>query len=70
MIGKLESRLRGTKTRNTVENPAQIERKDDADRALFQKWIDEDVDQEHKQAFEYLAEALDEDRLSYWKLFP
>lgn len=68
-IGKLESRLHRANATNVVKDSAKIERKGDAARALFQKWIDEEEDQEHKQTFEYLTEALDQDRLSNRKLF-
>lgn len=49
--------------------PQKNESKGDALQALFQKWIDEDTEQEISETFEYLVDAVDRDRLSYRKLF-
>ena len=37
---------------------------------LFQSWIDEGDADEQRETLEYLIQVLDEDRLSYRKLFP
>lgn len=38
--------------------------------ALLQSWIDDDDEQEQQETWDFLVQALDEDRLSDRKLFP
>ena len=37
---------------------------------LLQSWMDEGSAEEQRETIEYLVRTLDEDRLSYRKLFP
>lgn len=37
---------------------------------LLRSWLEEGDEEEHRETGEYLMKALDEDRMSYRKLFP
>ena len=52
------------------ENPAQKEVRDSALSELLQSWEEEADEQEQKETWEYIRQALNQDRLSNRPLFP
>jgi hypothetical protein len=52
------------------ENPTQKDARDLAVSQLLQSWEDESDEQEQKETWEYIKQALDQDRLSNRPLFP
>ena len=53
-----------------VANAITREQKREALIELLRRWREEGDEEEQKETWEYLKKALDEDRLSYRKLFP
>ena len=75
----MATKIEQTGTPRTTDDEAEAERrrlqieKNQAAIALLDSWLNEtdpDVIREQRETWEFLKKALDEDRLSYRKLFP
>lgn len=51
-------------------SPEERQKRNEAAREMLRSWVEEGDEEEQRETWEELKKALDEDRLSYRKLFP